>query len=100
MADENTSITLDSLVSRTQEILSSEMGQETVMLDAAKGTYFGMDAAGSAIWRMLEAPIRVADLCAKLQAQFIVSAEDCRRDVLEFLDQLREHGLLNVQSAG
>jgi len=99
MTDETTPLTLDSLVSRTQEILASEMGAETVMLDVAKGAYFGMDAVGSTIWKMLESPIRISDLCAALRTQFDVPAEDCQRDVLEFLGQLREQDLLNVQPA-
>jgi hypothetical protein len=93
----STSLTLDSLVSRSQEILASEMGKETVMLDVQKGAYFGMDAIGSIIWGMLESPIRIADLCAALQTQFAVPAQECQRDVLEFLGQLREQGLLNVE---
>jgi hypothetical protein len=100
MTDETASLTLDSLVARTQEILASEMGKETVMLDIAKGAYFGMDEIGSTIWDMIESPVRISDLCATLQSQFDVAAQDCQRDVLEFLNQLKEQGLLNVQPAG
>jgi hypothetical protein len=100
MTDEIAPLTLDFLVARTQEILASEMGKETVMLDVQKGAYFGMDEIGSTIWGMIKTPVRIAELCAALQTRFSVDAEECQRDVLAFLEDLKKQGLLNVQPAG
>jgi hypothetical protein len=36
-------------------------------------------------------------LCGELQAQFRVEAETCRTDVLAFLEELSEAGLLEIR---
>ncbi len=100
MTNEIAPLTLDSLVSRSQEIMAAEMGLETVMLDVRQGAYFGLDDIGSAIWKLLENSTAVRDLCTALQKRFNVEEDECRRDTLEFLRNLQEKGLLNVQPSG
>ncbi len=96
MTHETPTLNLDSIVSRSQDLLSADMGGEVVMLDLQQSAYFGMDKVGSRIWEMLDQPIRISDLCATLQTQFSVAAEECQPDVLEFLNGLYESKLLNV----
>jgi hypothetical protein len=72
------------------------MGGETVMLDMQQNAYFGMDGIASQVWDLLAQPVRVADLCAALQAKYTVEAEECQRDVLELLTQIQTWNLLNV----
>jgi hypothetical protein len=96
MTAEITPLSLDSIVSRSQDILAADMGGETVMLDMQQNAYFGMDSLASLIWEMLAEPVRVSDLCAALQAKFSVEAEECQRDVLDLLTQIQTWNLLNV----
>jgi hypothetical protein len=86
-----------SIVCRTDKILFADIDEEVVMMDIEQGTYYGMDDIASQIWNLIEEPIRVSDLCSALQESYDVSPEDCLRDIVEFLDQLNEQGLLNIQ---
>lgn len=96
MTPELPPLSLDSIVSRTQDILFADMGGETVMLDMQQNAYFGMDSLASLIWEMLAEPVRISDLCAALQEKYTVDAEECQRDVLDLLTQIQAWNLLNV----
>jgi hypothetical protein len=92
-------ITLDSVVSSRPDLVAAPMDDKLVMLDLAKGKYFGLDDIATAIWTAIAAPVRVADLCADLMARYDVAPETCRADTLEFLNQLREEGLVEVHES-
>jgi hypothetical protein len=88
------------LLVRSPEPLTAAVGDEIVMLDAAQGCYFGLDPSGSAIWTLLETPTSVEHLCAELVRRYDVSPERCRSEVLFFLHELRDAGLVRAVGAG
>lgn len=96
----NNPITSRSIVSRTKEILFSDIGEEVVMMDIERGIYFGMDYIASHIWNLIEEPIQVEDLCSALEIIFGVLADECLQDVCAFLDQANKQGLLVVHHDG
>ena len=89
-------ITLTKTVQRNQEMLTSNIGEEIVMMSIENSAYYGLDPIGSNIWEMLAEPIRVSDLCAQLMQRYEVNEQDCQRDVLNFLNQMRNEDLLTV----
>ena len=93
-------ISLEDVVQRRGDLLANDLSDtETVMLDVAGGSYYGLKFVGRAIWDLIEKPTRVADVCSKLLEDFDVDAEVCRRETVGFLNQLDERGLLVVSSA-
>lgn len=93
------SLSPQSCVSRRSDVLTSSVGEETVMLDVEKGFYYGLDPVATRIWDLLATPMRVADLCAQLVVEFEVTPEACRTDLAAFLESLRENGLIDVTDA-
>jgi hypothetical protein len=81
---------------RCDEPLTATVGDEIVMLDARQGCYFGLDRSGTAIWDLLATPRSVDDLCERLVERFDVSPETCRSEVLFFLHDLRDAGLVET----
>jgi hypothetical protein len=81
---------------RSGEPLTASVGDEVVMLDASQGCYFGLDRSGAAIWELLATPRSVADLCDRLVEQFEVAPDVCRSEVLFFLHELRDAGLVRA----
>jgi hypothetical protein len=75
-------------VVRNAPPLSAAVDDHVVMLDPARGEYFGLDPVGSRIWELLAEPRPVDDLCATLVAEFDVDDATCRSEVLAFLDGL------------
>ena len=91
-----TKIALTTIVKCNQEMLTSNIGDEIVMMSIENSAYYGLDPIGSKIWEMITEPIQVSDLCAQLMQRFEVSEQDCQRDVLNFLNQMRNEDLLTV----
>jgi hypothetical protein len=66
------------------------------MLHVEKNAYYDTDAIGADIWRRLESPTRVGDLCAALVQRYDVQPEQCEADVLAFLRDAYREGVIRV----
>ena len=55
-------------------------------------------SVGARIWALIaqDEDIQVNELCDLLMDEFDVERNTCEREVLEFLSQLRAHGLINA----
>jgi len=90
-------IQLTSVVSRSPETLSNSVDDETVLLDVAKSSYYGLGPVASRIWQDLAEPVRVETIVNQLLDEYEVSRDQCERDILIFLRQLYLAGLLLVR---
>ena len=82
------------VLSRRAGLMTADMNGSAVMMDIMTGKYYNLGAVGGRIWELLEEPMTIAVLVQKLTAEYDVSAETCRTDILPFLDTLLERGLL------
>lgn len=89
-------ISTEHTVKRTQDIVAGEIDGETVMMSVEKGRYYGLDSIGSRIWALIEKPVKVSELVAALLPEYDVDHKTCERDVLSFLEDLHEDGILLV----
>jgi hypothetical protein len=81
------------------DLAACELGGEAVLLDTDSGTYYGLNAVGTTIWRLLQQPRTIRELCQLVAAEFAVTEEQCKEDVFRFLGVLYQHRLLNVRRA-
>jgi hypothetical protein len=84
------------VVVRTKEVIFAEIDGEMALMNTNVGTYIGLDAVGSCIWKLIERPVTVSNLCATLRSQFDVTPVQCEEDVLSFVRKLSEHGLVHT----
>ena len=77
-----------------EEVLARQVGDETVMLDLAKGTYFGLDPVGARIWQLLGEGKTLAQVCEAMIDEYDVSRDDIERDVMRLVEELIERGLI------
>jgi hypothetical protein len=57
----------------TEQQITSQLGDESVILDLSDGIYYGLDPIGTRIWNLLESPRSVQDLCDQLQEEMTCS---------------------------
>jgi hypothetical protein len=94
------SITLDTTVSRIGETLYARVGtEEAVMMSVAAGCYYGLNAVAVRIWELLERPMTIAELCARLCEEFEVDAQTCEAEVLKFVNELIDNGIVHAAAA-
>ena len=85
----NTLITLHTTIQRnTQNLLTSEVGDEMVMMDMDGGNYISLNKVGRIIWEHLEQPTQVETLIANLMSRFNVEKEVCTADTIEYLQNM------------
>jgi hypothetical protein len=82
---------------RTNDLLSTELDQETVLMSIDAGAYYGLRGAARSIWKKLENPTSFSELVACLEREYSVSRETCASDLQEFLAELEREGLLRVE---
>ena len=82
------------VLSRRMGLMTADMNGSAVMMDIMSGKYYNLGEVGGRIWELLEEPMTVNALVQKLTAEYDVSAEQCRTDIVPFLNILLDRGLL------
>ena len=78
------------------QVMAREVGDETVILDLANGTYYGLDPVGARIWQLLSEGLTLTQVCEVMMAGYEVKREDIERDVLSLVQTLTERQLVSV----
>ena len=86
-----------SVIARSNELVSSDIDGEVVMMSIENGKYYGLDKVGSRIWELLENQFLVSDLINKLLGEFAVDRDTCEKDVMFFLHKLDDDNMLEIQ---
>jgi hypothetical protein len=76
------------------EVIARQVGEENVMLDLAKGAYYGLDPVGARIWQLLEEGRTLGEVCDAMTDEFEVSREAIEKDLLALVDNLVANGLV------
>lgn len=87
-------LNMDSTLVRNDDLLDSPLDSETVLLSIKSSKYYGMDQTGSRIWEILQKPVKVEAIIAILTAEYDVTRDECKLDVLDFLGHLKREGLV------
>jgi hypothetical protein len=85
---------LDSTLIPSDQAIESSVGDETVLLNLANGTYYGLDPVGTRIWEMLKEGLMPAAICPLLVAEYEVEPAVIENDLRNFLTDLHAHGIL------
>lgn len=81
-------------VTPSPSVYARAFGEEIVLLDFAKGEYFGLDAIGADIWRRLEAGDDLGAAADHLVAHYAVDREEALRDIVDLVSELQRCGLV------
>ena len=81
-------IDLDMTIVRNSGLLDSEIDGETVMMSVEQGNYYGLNQVGTEIWKLIESPVIVRDICSTLVKEYKVEQSACEKEVLSFLNDL------------
>jgi len=87
-------LTQYSTIQRNNDILTSDLDGEKVMMSIQFGEYYGLGKAGSFIWDNIENPILIAELVKLITEKYEIEFEKCLNDILPFLTELLEKKLI------
>lgn len=97
MAGEHLSAPFSVVASSNQ--VSSQLVDETVILNLQNGTYYGLNSVGALIWSLIQQPRTLDELCAAVTAQYAVDDATCARDIIALLHDLASHSLVEMTYA-
>ncbi len=89
-------IGLHDQVVTNDDVLSTDVDGDVVMMDVDSGNYFGLDAISSDIWHRLARPVTVEALCDDLLRDYDAPLDVIRRDVLALLNTLHDKKLVRT----
>ena len=79
-----------------QDVMARKVGNETVILDLANGTYYGLDPVGARIWQLMAEGQTLTQVCDVMLAEYEVTRGDIERDVLALVQTLMERQLVSA----
>jgi hypothetical protein len=81
------------------EVMARQVGDETVILNLANGTYFGLDPTGARIWQLLSEGKGLAYVCAALLDEYEISPNKLEADIDRLLGELSANGLVTINQS-
>ena len=89
-------LTTDTRLTIPPQVMSRLVEDETVLLDLARGIYFGLDGVGKLIWESVEGN-NLGQVAAIVAAEYEIDEARAKTDVFQFADELLENGLLEMR---
>jgi hypothetical protein len=93
---------MKSHISNTSSVVAAndriwcEMAGEAVILNLDSGVYYGLNAVGAQIWKLIQEPKMVSDLVSSLLGTYDVAAERCESDLFALLQDLAANELIVI----
>lgn len=94
----NVRINLSSVVARVEQQVSAALDDEIVVLNMNDSKYYGLNGIGAFIWHSIEKPDKVSTIVDAVFDNYEVTRESCEEDVLAFLRELSDAGLVRIIS--
>lgn len=91
-----TSVPLDASLRIPDEVIFRELDGEAVVLNLDTGIYFGLDAVGTRIWRLLEEHKSLRTVLDTLADEYEATPDRLQRDLLAFVERLNGKGLITL----
>jgi len=82
------------------EVMYRTVGDEAVLLNMKKQSYFGLDPVGARMWAVLNESASIQTALESLLKEYEVSEPQLRTDLEAFVEKLLELGLVETHPAG
>ena len=76
------------------DLLTTRVDGEVLAMSVDRGACYGLDPIGLRIWELVETPITVGDLIARLTREYDVDDAVCRSDVCALLSSMASEGMI------
>lgn len=91
-------IVSETVICRSDALLSNNLGDDVVMMDIEQGSYYGLEGVAARIWEFTEKPVSVGSLCERLMNEYEVSPERCEQEVNTFIGDLLKRDIVRIVS--
>ena len=92
-------VVLDGRAFATPRILCKDLGDEAILLDLETETYFGLNASGSRLWKLLTTASTIRDAFKVMIEEYDVPPDELLSDMGALIEDLVGRGLLRTGHA-
>ena len=87
-------ISMQTQVAASEKILTSNLGDEVVMMCIDQGKYYSLKGPSGRIWELLETPTTLEDIRSTLMEEYNVAQEKCESQLVSLISELRDQDLV------
>lgn len=80
--------------------VSTDLGEEILVLHLPTGGYYSLRKVAARIWRLMASPVRVSAIGETVAREYGISYERSEQDVRELLEDLAARDLVSVRAGG
>ncbi len=96
MSETNANLCSQTIVVASKDQVSCDLGDEAAILGMKNSVYYGLDPVGARIWRLLQRPRSVREICEAIVSEYDVTAERFESDLIGLLQQMLQEGLVEL----
>lgn len=85
-------------IATDESVLASYQGEQGVLLDYARGAYYGLNPVATTVWKLICAGRTFQEITEAITREYDVSREDARSDVAHLLHDLCSRGILQAKN--
>lgn len=89
---------LNAKINVPDDVLFHELSGEAVILNLSTGKYYGLDTVGTRMWILLAEHRSLEPAFNILLTEYKVDKEQLETDLLELVNDLSAHGLLQIDT--
>jgi hypothetical protein len=80
-------------------IISSDIGEEIVMMSIDKGKYYSLKGPSGRVWQLIQDGQSVGSIIQVLLNEYDVQPEQCEEELLSLLRDMRDGSLIEIDDA-
>jgi hypothetical protein len=89
-------LTLDTALHIPANVSFSVVGEDAFLLNTQTNKYYGLEKVGARLWELLNEGKSLKDAHQIILSEYEVDPAQLEQDILELLEGLREHGLVEI----
>jgi hypothetical protein len=93
-------ITVDTVITVADDLMVADFDGEAVVLSLHRGAYFGLNEVGTRAFELARRPRPVRALVDAMLQEYDAEREELAGDLLRFLAEMREAGLIVTGGVG
>lgn len=80
----------------SDKVSHADVQDETILLHFERSEYFGLNAVGQSVWRLLTTPRSQDEVVQKLLEEYDVEEVTLRSDIEKLLIDLQQNGIIKA----
>jgi hypothetical protein len=92
----DSSISKHARIAINPQHLVAELDGDVVIMSIDTGTYYGLDAVGACVWKLLAQPQTFTEVVDGVVGQFEADTEVVERDLTAFLKEMQSEGIISI----